>query len=332
MINGELSDPTLIDYGVPQGSVLGPKLYSMYTRPVGNIVRRHRLGNHFYADDSQIYMMFKPGNAMVRTEALTRTEAGIEDVKAWIKQNMHKLNDDKTEAITFRSKYNTDRVDRASVTVGEASVKSEPCVRNLGVLLDKTLTMEKQVNAISRTSYMHLRNIGRIRRYLTCDATKSLVQALVTSRLDYCNALVYGLPCTLTNKLQRVQNMGARIITRTHKYEHITPVLKDLHWLPIKRRSEYKILVLTWKALHGESPAYIRNLLDVCTPSRSLRSQSAVSLFIPRTKTRSYVDRSFRCAVATLWNALPSQMKKINTLDTFKRSLKTHLFKQEYQT
>jgi hypothetical protein len=330
LINCDMSDPTDIEFGVPQGSVLGPKLYSMYTTPLGNIVRCHGLGNHFYADDAQIYVMFKPMDTMARNEALACIESGINDVKEWMRKNMLKLNDDKTEVITFRSKHRSDHKERASVTVGDVTVKSETCVRNLGVLLDETLTMDKQVNAISRSSYMHLRNIGRIRRYLTCEATKCLVQASVTSRLDYCNALLYGLPRTLISKLQRVQNVGARIITRTHKYDHITPVLKELHWLPINRRIEYKILALTWKALHGDAPPYIRNLLDVYTPSRSLRSQKELSLIVPHSKTISYGDRGLKCAAPVLWNGLPSQMKKIKTLDAFKRALKTHLFESEY--
>jgi hypothetical protein len=289
-------------------------------------MRFHRLGNHFYADDSQIYMMFKPINISARTGTLTRVETGIHDVRKWLRQNMLKLNDEKTEVITFKSRHRVDSFDRASVKIGDIVAESESCVRNLGVWLDEMLTMEKQVNSISKSAYMHLRNIGRIRRYLTSDATKSLIHASVTSRLDYCNTLLYGLPCTLINKLQRVQNTGARIITRSSRHDHIRPVLKDLHWLPISRRIDYKMLMLTWKALHGFAPTYIVDLLEVYTSSRSLRSTSVVSLVVPRSKTRSYGGRSLRCAAASLWNALPSQLKDIATQESFRRSLRTHLF------
>ena len=171
--------------------------------------------------------------------------------------------------------------------------------------------------------------IGHIRQYLTTDATKSLYNAQVTSRQDYCNALLYNVPKTILSKLQNVQNTAARLITRTSCYDHITPVLKELHWLPVQHRVVYKILTHTYKALHGESPAYIRHMLQVYVPRRTLRSQNdTVPLVVPRCHTVTYGDRCFVTAAPKLWNALPAGIKDCNTLSSFKKLLKTHLFIQ----
>ena len=145
--------------------------------------------------------------------------------------------------------------------------------------------MSQHVHSVCRTGYYHLRNIGRIRRNLTLDATKTLVHALVTSRLDYCNSLLYGLPANHLAKMQRLQNACARVITRTGRRSHIIPVLKELHWLPVHRRIQYKILSHTYRAIHHQSPVYLSDLLSVYRPTHSLRSESTILLTVPRTRT-----------------------------------------------
>ena len=203
-------------------------------------------------------------------------------------------------------------------------------MRNLGVYQDSHLTMEKHVNHLCKVANMNLRKIGAIRRYLSCDATKSLIHAMVTSRLDYCNALLYGLPGTLIDRMQRIQNKGARIVSRTPCREHITPILRNLHWLPVRRRIEYKVLLYTYKSLNNHAPGYMKDLVQKHVPSRTLRSSEMSRLSVPRRKTQ-YGDRTFTSAAATLWNSLPSHMTQIATLDCFKRSLKTYLFKVQYE-
>jgi len=139
-----------------------------------------------------------------------------------------------------------------------------------------------------------------------------------------------GLPSASFQKLQRVQNAAARVIARTAKHDHITPVLKELHWLPVERRVEYKVLMYTHKAIHGDAPVYLKELVQIKTSQRTLRSNSSINLQVPHTSTRAYGDRSFRKAAADLWNKLPDHMKNITVTDCFKRALKTHLFIQEF--
>ena len=144
------------------------------------------------------------------------------------------------------------------------------------------------MNAVSKACYHQIRNIVCIRQYITTDACKTLVNSLVTSRLDYGNALLHSVPKGLTSRLQRVQNRAARLITRTHKMEHITPVLKTLHWLPISYRSQYKLMMYTYRALNDTAPVYLKELVVPYQPTRSLRSASENLLTVPRTRTSTY--------------------------------------------
>jgi hypothetical protein len=181
-------------------------------------------------------------------------------------------------------------------------------------------------NAIARSCYFHIRNIGCIRPFISEDACKMLVNALVTSRLDYGNALLYGTYFKyLTDKLQRVHNTAARLITRTKKTNHITPVLIRLHWLPVEYRSHYKPTHYVYKALHGLAPVYLTELVKPYVPSRSLRSQSVSLLQVPTTRTKTYGNRRFDKTVATLCNSIPLQLKNVDSLSAFKSCLKTYL-------
>ena len=162
---------------------------------------------------------------------------------------------------------------------------------NLGVYFDTSLTMERQVHAIAKACYYQIRNIGHVRRYITLDACKTLAHALITSRLDYGNALLYGLPSTLMTRLQKVQNSSGRLVTHTHKREHITPVLNSLYWLPVIYRSQYNILMSTFKALRGNVPQYLEELVVPYQLTRSLQSESGPFLTIPTTRGVTYGNR-----------------------------------------
>ncbi|XP_060077662.1 uncharacterized protein LOC132557182 [Ylistrum balloti] len=188
--------------------------------------------------------------------------------------------------------------------------------------------MEKQVNAIAKSCYYQLRNIGRIRPFITTDACKTLLHSLVASHLDYGNALLYGISDSATKRLQKVQNTDGRLVSSTSKH-NITPVVHSLHWLPVHYRSQYKILMHTYKALDGTAPGYLSEFVTPYQPSRSLRSEAESLLCVPKSCTVTYGDRCFGKVAATLWSNLPSQTKtrKATTLATFKKGVKTHLFR-----
>ena len=328
-LGDEFSSNRQLPCGVPQGSVLGPMIYCMFTRPVGEIIRRHNLHYHCYADDSQIYMMFKPTEDW--ESVANSIEACVSDVADWMGSNMLKLNQDKTELIVFTSKNHSDKVCDVSINVGGNTTYGSTSVRNLGVFLDSQLTMKTHVNQVTKSCYYQLRNIGTIRNYITDQVCKTLVQALVTSRMDYGNALLYDITDTLFNKLQHVQNQAARIVTRTRKWDHISPVLQDLHWLPARYRPTYKILLYTYKVFHAQAPLYLCNEIKMYVPGRPLRSQNQCLLAVPRAYTATYGDRIFSRAASKLWNSLPDDIQNAGSILSFKKLLKTHLFKEAFK-
>ena len=244
--------------------------------------------------------------------------------------NMLMLNDDKFEFIIFHSKIISIPASDFKISIQGVDFVPASHVKNLGVFQDSCLTMEKQINSTTRSCYHNIRKIGRIRHYITTDACRTLVQAMVTSRLDYANVLLHGLPQTLLGRLQKVQNCAARLIARSHRRDHITPVLKELHWLPVEFRSQYKILLYTYKALNGLAPSYISELLQPHIPGRCLRSASKNLLAVVLPRTERYGARSFRRSAPVAWNGLPDQLRDAGSLNVFKKHLKTHLFRLAY--
>ena len=194
------------------------------------------------------------------------------------------------------------------------------------------LSMNSHINKICNTSFYYLHNIKRIRKHLARNSTETLIHAFVSSRLDYCNSLLYGLPQAQINKIQRVQNAAARLIFKQPKISHITPVLHQLHWLPVKYRIEFKILLFTFKAIHGMVPDYICKLVRRKSPDRySLRSSQRIILEIPSGKIFSTLGgRAFCYAAPNLWNNLPREITSLDSLSSFKCHLKTYLFKQAF--
>ena len=181
--------------------------------------------------------------------------------------------------------------------------------------------------------YLALRQISTIRQFLTEDATRKLVCAFVLSRLDYCSSLLSGCPKYLIDRLQKVQNSAARLIFKTRKRDHVTPLLKSLHWLPVQARIDYKLSVLCHNFFSGCAPKYFDRLLSVYAPSRPLRSSTDNRLLcVPRVRTVSFGERSFYFCGPKQWNSLPPHVRNIQSTSSFKKALKTYLFNKYYDS
>ena len=324
-IDGTLSDSKDLCCGVPQGSVLGPKLFTMYLIPLGDIARNHGVRFHAYADDCQLYIAFLKETVPT---IKSKMENLLVDVKKWMTTNMLKLNDDKTEIIALDGPRRTP-VELQSLTVGNEEVVISKVIRLLGVDIDANLSLKHHVCNVAKKCLFMLKNMFKIRKCVDDKAAKAMVHTLITTKLDYCNAILYGLPEVTLKHLIRVQRMSARLIAERGKHDHITEVLQQLHWLPIRQRIHYKVLVLTFKSIHGLAPSYLEEIITK-RPMKRTRADANNDLVIPAIKHKTLGGRTFAYGGPKLWNSLPKKLKNCTDINIFKRSLKTFLFKQAY--
>ena len=258
-----------------------------------------------------------------------KLETCIAELSVWMNLNRLKLNDKKTEFIIFGTSAGLKKVQTTSIRVGEENISASDKVRNIGAMFDREMKMDAQVKNMCKSAWYHLCMIRKIRDYLTVDQTKSVIHAYVTSKLDGNNALLAGPVESrkgLKEKLQLVQNAAAKVIKKADKRGHVTQFLRELHWLPIRKRIIFKLLLLVFKSLNGMGPVYLKELLTFYEPKRKGLRYDPLSLQRPETNLVTYGDRSFRATAALEWNKLPTKIRSAKTIQQFKRELKTHLF------
>ncbi len=205
-----------------------------------------------------------------------------------------------------------------SIQLGSSTITPSRTARNLGVVIDDQLSFTDHIATTARSCRFALYNIRKIRPFLS----ELLVQALVLSRLDYCNALLAGLPACTIKPLQLIQNAAARVVFNEPKKAHVTPLFIRLHWLPIAARIKFKVLMFAYKTTTGTAPIYLNLLVQTYAPSRSLRSASERRLVVPSQRGTKSLSRTFSWTVHSWWNDLPISIR------IFKKHLKTHLFRQ----
>ena len=334
-IKETLSQSFDLKWGVPQCSCLGPLLFTIYLSDLFSLLESHLQTAHAYADDTQLYLSFSPNVGTGELDAVTAIENCIRDIRQWMCVRKLMLNDDKTEFLLVGIRKQLTKVPIDGVRVGDYNISPSPSVRNLGTWFDPHLDMDVHITKTCSSAFYYLYNIRHIRKkYLSRSSTETLIHAFITSGLDYCNNLLYGLPKYQLSKLQRVMNASARLVYCAPKSCHITPLPRELHWLPVCYRIEYKIILLTFKVLHGMAPDYLRHLISVLPPSRyNLRRNDdyAALLTFPKIRTKkTLADRSFSCAAPGLWNLLPTTIRSTSSLDIFKIRLKTFLFNRAF--
>lgn len=331
-VHGVFSRPFDLNCGVPQGSCLGPLLFIIYVSKLFKIVEHYLPDAHCFADDTQLYLSFKPLGDTAQADAIQAMEKCIDAVRNWMIQDRLLINDDKTEFLLVGTRQQLEKLNSCSITVGNNRISPSPCVKNLGSWFDSNLSMTDHINKACNAAFYHLHNLRRIKKYLSRDSLITLVHAFITSRLDYCNGLLFGLPKVQIAKLQRVQNAAARLILGIRKFSHITPALYELHWLPVSLRIDYKILLLTFKCIYGLAPTYLSDLISIKSNSLyNLRSTGKPLLDHPKGKMLSTLGaRSFSAAAPKLWNGLPVELRQATSLDSFKSKLKTYLFKKYF--
>uniref|UniRef100_A0A8C6NVU5 Reverse transcriptase domain-containing protein n=1 Tax=Nothobranchius furzeri TaxID=105023 RepID=A0A8C6NVU5_NOTFU len=293
-----------------------PSAFNLYMLPLGGVIRTHGVNFHSYADDTQLYISVSPDDSRPM-DALFNC---ILDIKSWMAENFLQLNQDKTEVLVIGPE-----AQRETPLPKLQSLSFNPSeqVKNLGLIFDSELTFIPHIKNITKIGFYHLKNIARVRPILSRANMETLMHAFITSRIDYCIALLSGLPKKSISGLQLQQNSAARVLMKTRRREHITPVLQSLHWLPVCFRINFKVLLMVFKCLNGLGPSY----LSPYEPSWSLRSSGRRLLVVPKVRTHTHSEVSFQYYGPRLWNELPEDLRAAENVHVFKSRLKTHQFR-----
>ena len=270
--------------GVPQGSVLGPPLYLIYVNPLQSVNSSNALRLRQFSDDTQAFVEFAVKEENDRKSALQLLSSCAEDIESWLTINKVQLNIDKSIFLYVMASQHARQLNCAPLVVRGCEIPPSSSARNLGVTIDSCLTMVPHVQATSRSAFYQLRRIAKIREMLTEDTAKTLVHSLVMSRLDYANSLLSGLPESLLDRLQKVQNAAARVIVRAGKFEAVSGHIRYLHWLPVRQRITFKVAVLTFRCLNGSAPPYLTRLV-----SRYARGEAFDLRRLARSQYRHFV-------------------------------------------
>lgn len=329
-VNDSLSSVCTLPIGIPQGSILGPLLFILYTKEIEAIAARYGLHIHLYADDTQVYFAF---NVDCPNPDLSAIKDCFMEIKMWMSLNFLKLNDNKTEFMVI-GRYETSV---KSISLGDTTVPHTAYAKNLGFVFDDQMSLDKHISSVSQKCFMHLRNLRRIGSKLTLSLKIQLVHSFILSSLDYCNPVFAALTEVNLNKLQKIQNAAVRFIFDLRGkecHEPISPYLKKLHFLPVRYRIQYKICHLVFKCLNDIAPTYLKDLIP--TRQRNMQHHTRLnddSLILQTTSPKTTKTMSaFSVSAPNTWNSLPYKLRSVTDERLFKIDLKTHFFNLAFES
>ena len=316
LIQQSLSESRKVKFGVPQGSVLGPVLFNIYTRSLFDVIKDCGFSTSGYADDNNALQTF---SLLFQYDLITsQLPKLMSKIKHWMNEYFLKINPDKTEIIVFLPESLRDKQLINGAFLEGDCIRFSNTVKNLGFNLDQFLNMEHHVNSTVSLCYSLLGDVARVRHLLSDEDTESLVLSILGSRLDYCNSLLYGVNKSVIQKYQHIQNYGARIISKRNKRQSVSDVLMNLHWLPIEKRIVFKLLTFVYKSFNDMAPDCFASLISI----RDGENLTLNNVYL----NSCYGRRSFAYTAPRFWNALPFNIRSSASLDIFKRRTKNYLF------
>ena len=335
---GDATSPVMeVSTGVPQGSVLGPLLFTAYVSPGARLIDSFGVNHISYADDFTLYINLGNNAEHARRQLSDCSTA----VRNWFMFNGLLLNPSKSEALVVGTKAqlrNIGVIDNFTVDIAGVSIKPNSHVKIMGVTLDSSLNFDLHVSNVVSTAAFHLRALKHVRKFVDKCTANTIACSIIGSRLDYCNSVLAGISNHNMKRLQRLQNSAARTVANVSSRTSATNIMRDLHWLPVAQRIDYKIALTTFKLLTTGSPEYLCKLLKVPVPVRVLRSSNHQLLVTPFCKS-VLCSHAFSAYAPRLWNNLPQSIHNFVDLDmhtamvsvdVFKRKLKTVFFKEAY--
>ncbi len=334
VVNGVRSSAITLKHGVPQGSVIGPKLYIIYVNCLQQVVARYGIKIKQYSDDTTIYLEFSfpPEIPDLRT-ALDLLSSCAGDLLDWFTYNWVRPNPDKSEWMCFTASKLESSPPEFQLDIKERSLQPVSSARILGFTFESYLSPNKHISTITKKSFFHIYRLAQIRDRLTPEVTKTLVHAFIISSLDYANSLLTGCTKAQLKPLQSVQDAAARLIVRDRSIS-TEKARFDLHCLPVAERIDYKIILLTFDCLYGTAPDHLTSVIRRYVPRRAgHRSHDPDSAVILETNTwrrDTHGGRAFSNYAPKAWNTLPPQLRKETDRRIFKSRLRTHFFALAY--
>ena len=328
-IGVSMSDGTIIFYGVPQGSILGPILFLLYISEIESIAKLYGLKIHIFADDMQLYISFQQCDTL---ECISNIEHCLRHIKVWMSTNFLKINESKTQLMIIAPhSHNVESLSDLCISFGGSMIFPSDEATNLGIKFDKNMSYDSHINSITANGYFYMTNFYRIADKLTFDLKVQLVMTYIIPLIDYCNVIFVSATQFNRNKLQKLLNSAVRFIFNLHGKKRrlsLTPYLKKLHILPVDYRIQYKLCLLVYKCIYGLAPQYLSDLLSAKISYSKLRSSSDLLKLQTETPRLIYGEHTFSNVASNFWNRLPLEVRQSPSVNVFKTSLKTHLFRQ----
>ena len=320
-VNTKTSDPLPLTSGVPQGSILGPMLFGVYVNDLPS-TPKHCLVES-YVDDTKLYMSFQPHDSGNIVAALNED---LVSIRNWCFENGLLLNPDKTKLIIYGSRQMTAKIPEFRLTLLGKDLEPSETVKDLGVNFDKNLTFNEHIIKTVSSCMSVLGQIGRVKHAFRKDILIMIINSLVFSKL-YCSSVWANTTDTNIKRLQGIQNYAARIVCNIRKYDHVSPALKSLKWIPVKSHLYLRDAVMAFKCMTGLSPNYLSNKFISRGSISGRATRNSQKLNIPLCKSATG-QRSFYYRIVSIWNTISPTLKLSQCVSSFKRYLKLDLLKE----